>query len=193
MANINLLPWREEQRQERNKVTLVICVAMWAVAGLVVLLGKLYMDSLIDHQKARNDFLQKEINNLSKTIKEIEDIKQRRDALRARMDVIQALQQNRAQIVHVFDDLVKKIPDGVYYDDINKAGTRISINGKAQSNNRVSLLMRGLDASDWFDGASLKVVDVLDQNGESVSEFELEVSEQRQGDNEGDDGIESIR
>ena len=193
MANINLLPWREEQRQERNKVTLVICVAMWAVAGLVVLLGKLYMDSLIDHHYARNVFLQKEINSLSKTIKEIEDIKQRRDALRALMDVIQALQQNRAQIVHVFDDLVKKIPDGVYYDDINKAGTRISINGKAQSNNRVSLLMRGLDASDWFDGASLKVVDVLDQNGESVSEFELEVSEQRQGDNEGDDGIESIR
>lgn len=188
MANINLLPWREEQRRERNKVTLVVCVLMWAFAGLIVLCGKLYMDSMIDHQERRNAFLDTEIKKLSKVIREIEDIKQKRDALRARMNVIQSLQQNRAQIVHVFDDLVNKLPEGVYYEKINKRGQRISINGKAQSNNRVSLLMRSLDASEWFDDASLKVVDVLDQNGASVSQFDLEVNEQRQdNDNEGQD------
>ena len=191
MANINLLPWREEQRQERNRVTLIVCVAMWVVAGLIVLAGKLYMDSLIAHQGARNAFLQTEINKLSKVIREIEDIKQKRDALRARMDVIQSLQQNRAQIVHVFDDLVKKLPSGVYFDSINKSGAQIDIEGKAQSNNRVSLLMRSLDASEWFDKASLKVVDVLDQNGASVSQFDLNVSEQR-SDND-DDSVQTIR
>lgn len=192
MANINLLPWREEQRRERNQMTLIVCVGMWIVAGLIVLGGKLYMDSLITHQNDRNAYLQSEINSLSKVIKEIEDIKLKRDALRARMDVIQSLQQNRAQIVHVFDDLVNKLPDGVYYDSITKNGTRISIEGKAQSNNRVSLLMRSLDASDWFDGASLNVVDVLDDNGASVSGFDLEVNEQRATDS-ASDGIESVR
>ena len=120
MANINLLPWREELRQERNKVTALICVAMLACAALVVFCGKLVMDARIDHQSARNNFLQSEINKLSKVIKEIEDIKQRRIALETRMGVIQDLQQNRAQIVYVFNDLVKKLPDGVYYDRINK-------------------------------------------------------------------------
>ena len=189
MANINLLPWREELRQERNKVTALICVVMIAFAALVVFCGKLVMDARIDHQSARNNFLQSEINKLSKVIKEIEDIKQRRIALETRMGVIQDLQQNRAQIVYVFNDLVKKLPDGVYYDEINKSSGKISITGKAQSNNRVSLLMRSLDASDWFDGASLKVVDVLDQNGVSVSQFDLTVQEQKKD----NDNIEVVR
>ena len=168
MANINLLPWREELRQEKNKITTIVCGLLLAFACLIVFCGKLVMDSRIDHQSARNSFLQAEIDKLSQVIKEIEDIKQRRIALETRMGVIQDLQQNRAQIVYVFNDLVKKLPDGVYYDEINKSGEQISISGKAQSNNRVSLLMRSLDASDWFDGASLKVVDVLDQSGVSV-------------------------
>jgi len=192
MVNINLLPWREEQRLQRNKVTLLICAVMWVIAGLIILSGKLYMDSLINHQNQRNAFLDTEINKLSQVIREIEDIKQKRDALRARMDVIQSLQQNRAQIVHVLDDLVKKLPDGVYYESIKKTGPQISIEGNAQSNNRVSLLMRSLDASDWFDQASLKVVDVLDQNSVSVSKFNLDVSEQKQN-NEEENGIQNIR
>jgi len=187
MANINLLPWREELRQERNKVTIAICAAMVVAALLVVFSGKLYMDYRIDHQKARNAYLKSEIKSLSKVIKEIKDIKKRRDALRARIDVIQTLQQNRAEIVHVFDDLVNKLPDGVYYDKINKKGRRITIDGKAQSNNRVSLLMRSLDASDWFDGSSLKVVDVLDRKGSSVSQFDLEVKVQKKKKSDGDD------
>jgi len=191
MANINLLPWREAQRRERNRATLMACIAMWVVAGLIVFAGKLYMDSKIDHQKARNAFVQKEINALSRVIKEIETLKDKRDQLLARMQVIQTLQQNRSQIVHVFDDLVNKLPKGVYYDSINKSRKRLGIVGKAQSNGRVSALMRSLDASDWFDNASLKVVDVIDQNGARVSKFDVTVKEERKDKN--DSGVESIR
>ena len=98
MANINLLPWREELRQERNKTTMMLCVGVLAIAAVMCFAAKLVMDSRIQYQNDRNAFLQTEINKLSKVIAEIEDIKARRDALSARIDVIQTLQQNRAKI-----------------------------------------------------------------------------------------------
>jgi type IV pilus assembly protein PilN len=193
MANINLLPWREAQRSERNKTTLVVCAAMWAVACLIVLAGKVFMDSRIDHQVARNAFVQSEIESLSKVIREIEDLKDKRDALLSRMEVIQNLQKNRAQIVHVFDDLVSKIPNGVYYDTITKSQNSFGIQGKAQSNGRVSALMRSLDASDWFSNPTLKVVNVIDQNGASVSQFDILVKEQRRGESADANASDAVR
>lgn len=192
MANINLLPWREAQRRERNRTTLVMCGLIWGVAALLVLMGKTVMDSRIDHQKARNAYVQSEIDSLSKVIREIEDLKEKRDKLLARMDVIQTLQSNRSQIVHVFDDLVTKLPKGVFYDTIAKANGKLTIAGKAQSNNRVSALMRNLDSSEWFDNSSLKVVDVVDQDGQSVSSFNVEVKEENQQ-NDNQNGIETIQ
>lgn len=189
MANINLLPWREAQRRERNRATMFICGGMWVAACFVVLVGKVFMDSRIDHQKARNAYVQSEITALSKVIKEIEDLKDKRDALLARMDVIQTLQKNRSRIVHVFDDLVNKLPNGVYYDSITKKNSTLSIQGKAQSNGRVSALMRSLDASDWFDNAALKVVDVVDQNGASISQFDVVVKEERKDNPDGSDEV----
>lgn len=180
MTNINLLPWREEQRRERNRETLFMCGLIWALAMLIVFVGKVIMDSRIESQNERNAYLQSEINGLSKVIKEIENLKGQRDKLLARMDVIQSLQTNRSQIVHVFDDLVSKLPDGVFYDTISKRDNKLTIAGKAQSNSRVSALMRNLDSSDWFGTTSLKVVDVIDQNGASVSSFSVEVSEEKQ-------------
>jgi type IV pilus assembly protein PilN len=193
MANINLLPWREEQRRERNQMTLVICGAMWGAACLVLLAGKVFMDSRIDHQKARNAYVQSEISALSKVIREIEDLKEKRDALLSRMEVIQNLQKNRSQIVHVFDDLVSKLPNGVYYDSITKTQNSLGIKGKAQSNGRVSALMRSLDASDWFANATLNVVDVVDQNGASVSQFDVLVKEQRKSDSEDSNASDTVR
>ena len=192
MANINLLPWREAQRRERNRTTYTICAVMCAVAALLVFSGKLLMDGRISHQEARNAYVQSEIDALAEVIKEIDDLKDKRDALLARMEVIQTLQANRSQIVHVFDDLVTKLPKGVYYDSVNKSATSLRIDGKAQSIGRVSALMRSLDASDWFDNASLKVVDVIDQNGSLVSKFDVEVREERKS-NSADDGVEVIR
>ncbi len=179
MANINLLPWREAQRRERNQVTLFMCIGIWLVAGLIVFAGITVMDMRISYQQDRNQYLQTEIDKLARIISEIETLKDKRDALLARMEVIQNLQQNRSQIVHVFDDLVSKLPNGVHYDSISKNSQGLSINGKAQSNGRVSALMRSLDASDWFDGAALKVVDVVDENGALVSKFDLSVREER--------------
>ena len=186
MANINLLPWREAQRRERNQMTLVVCVAMWGVACLIVFAGKLFMDSRIEYQQARNTYVESEINALSKVIREIEDLKEKRDALLSRMEVIQNLQKNRSQIVHVFDDLVSKLPNGVHYDIITKRQGSFSIKGKAQSNGRVSALMRSLDASDWFANATLNVVDVVDQNGALVSQFDVLVTEERKDDAKND-------
>ena len=190
MANINLLPWREAQRRERNRTTGIVCLAMLIAAGLVVFAGMSVMDARIDSQKARNAYLSSEINALSKVIKEIGGLKNRRDDLVARMQVIQGLQENRSQIVHVFDDLVTKLPEGVYFDSVSKSGRNFQIGGRAQSNNRVSTLMRSLDASPWFDNASLKVVDVVDQNGVLVSKFNVSVKEQKR---KKGDGVESIR
>ncbi|NNC98783.1 MAG: pilus assembly protein PilN [Gammaproteobacteria bacterium] len=190
MANINLLPWREAQRRERNRTTMIAAFALWAAAALMVLLGKAFMDGRIEHQENRNIFLQTEINALSTVIAEIENLKEKRDALLARMQVIQTLQANRSQIVHVFDDLVTKLPKGVYYDSITKLSGMLVIEGKAQSNGRVSALMRNLDSSDWFDNTSLKVVDVIDDNGALVSKFNVEVKEERQS---ATDDVENIR
>jgi len=191
MANINLLPWREERRRVRNRETFMSCVAMWLFAGLIVFCAKLFMDGLISHQENRNKYLQSEIDALSEIIREIEDLKDKRDQLLARMEVIQTLQANRSQIVHVFDDLVTKLPDGVYYEGVNKSNGRLRITGNAQSNGRVSALMRNLDASDWFDNASLTVVDVVDRNGAPVSQFDVQVAEERQDNNQ--NAIESVR
>ena len=191
MANINLLPWREELRQERNKTTMMLCIGVLAIAAVMCFAAKLVMDSRIQYQNDRNAFLQTEINKLSKVIAEIEDIKARRDALSARIDVIQTLQQNRAKIVHIFDDLVNKIPEGVFYDSVEKSGTRLNIKGQSQSNERVSRLMKNLDNSEWFDDSSLKVVDVLAQNGISVSEFYISVTEEQK--NANNDGVETVR
>ncbi len=191
MANINLLPWREEQRRERNRATLMSCIAMWAGAVFLVFLGNAVMNMRINYQESRNNFLKSEITSLAVVIQEIEDLKDKRDALIERMDVIQTLQENRAQIVHVFDDLVSKLPKGVYYESIDKNDDRLLIDGRAQSNGRVSALMRNLDASDWFSNPDLKVVDLVDRNGASVSEFDIEVKESRSTAEE--DGVETIR
>lgn len=177
MANINLLPWREQQRKERLRATLITCGAMCLVAALIVGGIVSVMNARIQYQQDRNAYLQTEIDNLAKVIKEIENIKEKRDQLLSRMEVIQTLQSNRAQIVHVFDDLVQKLPVGVHYSSIEKSGGNITIRGRAQSNARVSALMRNLDSSDWFDNPSLNVVDVIDEEGAQVSQFNLTVKE----------------
>jgi Tfp pilus assembly protein PilN len=189
MANINLLPWRDAQRRDRNRATLFICIAMWLGAALVVLAGKLVMDARIDHQEARNQYLQNEINALSKVIAEIEDLKMKRDELIARMDVIQNLQRNRSQVVHVFDDLVSKQPEGVFYDSIEKRNNNLSVKGKAQSNNRISTLMRSVDASEWLKVADLKDVGVVEQDAVSVSQFDLVLNQEGTQDEETDGQI----
>jgi type IV pilus assembly protein PilN len=158
MARINLLPWREQLREERKKrfLTALAGVLVASIGGLFMI--DQYLNSAITHQAARNAFIQKEIVQLDERIKEISDLRARRKQLLERMKIIQDLQGNRPIIGRVFDQLARTLPDGVYFSDVKMADKLISITGSAESNNRVSDLMRNLDASDWLDAPSLTEV-----------------------------------
>ena len=158
MARINLLPWREELREERKKRFLTALVGVLVVSVGILFLIERYVSNGIEHQMARNAFLQTQIAQLDIRIKEISDLKARRKQLLERMKIIQDLQGNRPIIGRVFDQLVRTLPDGVYFTDIKMLDNVIAINGIAESNNRVSDLMRNLEASDWLEGPVLNEV-----------------------------------
>jgi type IV pilus assembly protein PilN len=178
-TRINLLPWREIRRQEQDRQLLSASVGAWLLMGLVVFYGWYYMNGLIDHQNKRNEYLSTEIAKLDERIAEINKLKERKQALIARMEIIQQLQQNRTQIVHVFDDLVRKLPKGVYLTGLAKKNNQITLKGMAQSNARVSHLMNNLDSSDWFTNPNLDIVNAQDQGGSRVSQFTVRVNEQK--------------
>jgi type IV pilus assembly protein PilN len=135
------------------------------------------MTARIEAQQARNAFLNGEIAKLNKQIKEIKDIKKQRAALVARMNVIYKLQADRTNLVYVMDGLVKTIPEGVYYKRLTKSGNTIKINGTAQSNARVSALMRNFEASPWFKNPNLAVINVKGGGGGRVSDFNMTVQQ----------------
>ncbi len=168
MARINLLPWREQLREERKQQFLVILVGVLIIAGGVVFLADQYLNSAIEQQNARNEFLRKENSALDSRIKEISELKARRQQLVERMKIIQDLQGNRPITARVFDQLVRTLPDGVYFTDLKMVGRSISVEGAAESNNLVSSLMRNQDGSDWLTTPNLTEVkavsaDKLDQ------------------------------
>ncbi len=177
MTRINLLPWRDILRRERDRQLMVGSIGIWIVMGLLVFYGWWHMNSLIEYQSDRNAYLKTETKKLDKQIKEIRQIKQRKESLLARMDVIQRLQANRTQIVHVFDDIVRKLPKGVYFTSLKKKRRNITLAGFAQSNARISTLMRNLDASDWFANPRLNVIDVTPRSGTRVSKFTLQIKQ----------------
>jgi len=176
-TKINLLPWREELRKEQDRQLFVLAAFAWLLMGVVVGYGHFHMTGRIEAQNARNKYLQAEIAKLDKQIKEIKDIKKRRAALVARMNVIYRLQADRTQLVYVMDGLVKTIPEGVYYSRLTKAGNTIKIDGTAQSNARVSALMRNFEASPWFKNPDLAVINVKGSGGGRISQFKMTVQQ----------------
>ena len=176
MANINLLPWREWERERKRKEFLVQIGAVFVVGILAVLGGGLMLDDLVDTQKGRNEFLQSKITGLDERIAEIRDLRNQREDLLARMRVIQELQGNRPVIVRIFDELVQTLARGVHYGKLQMEGTLLSVAGVAESNNRISALMRNLYGSDWFSQPNLKFIkeDPLNSDyGEQASSFDL--------------------
>ncbi len=174
MPRINLLPWRDEQRAERRNQFFVALGAAAAGAALLILIGNLTFGSIIGHQQDRNRLLQAEINSLNIKIKEILDLEDQKSRLLARMEIIEQLQRSRPGIVHVFEELVTTMPDGVYLKEIKQSGSRVEIIGSAESNTRVSALMRNIDASDWLSSPDLEVVEVKSGgsgSGRRASEF----------------------
>jgi type IV pilus assembly protein PilN len=158
MARINLLPWREQLREERKKRFLTALAGVLVAAVGALFMVNQYIDSAITHQEARNAFIQTQIAQLDGRIKEISELRARRKQLLERMKIIQDLQGNRPIIGRVFDQLARTLPDGVYFSEVKMNDKLIGITGAAESNNRVSDLMRNLDASDWLEAPSLTEV-----------------------------------
>ncbi len=178
MARINLLPWREERRQELKKEFLTILALVFALGVGLVLLADRVVNSQIEYQEARNQYLRDNIAELDKKVAEIQELQKRRNQLIERMRVIQELQGNRPIIVRILDQLVRTVPDGVFYTSLTTSDKEISIEGIAESNNRVSSLMRRLDASDWLAAPNLDLVRAAPQYGDSATTFKLTVKVQ---------------
>ena len=185
MARINLLPWREQLREERKQRFVAAMGIALLVAGGLVFLGGQYLNAAIEQQNARNEFIKKEIAVLDARIKEIKELKERREQLLERMKIIQDLQGNRPIIGHIFDQLVRTLPDGVFFTDLNRKGDLISIVGSAESNNRVSSLMRNLDASEWLKAPNLTEVKAITAGEvDQANVFRLTVKQTRPGEPE---------
>ncbi|WP_044870830.1 type 4a pilus biogenesis protein PilN [Pseudomonas sp. LFM046] len=178
MARINLLPWREQLREERKQRFLVALGAVLALGAGAVFLGDQYLNHAIENQQARNNFVRKEIAVLDARIKEISELKTRRQQLLERMKIIQDLQGNRPIIGRVFDQLVRTLPDGVFFTGLKMTGKTIAIVGAAESNNRVSNLMRNLDASEWLMSPNLTEVKAITAGAvDQANVFQLTVQQ----------------
>ncbi len=151
----------------------------FGIAALVVLVGVLLMNAIIDSQYDRNKLLNEEITKLDDRIKEILDLEDQKDRLVARMKIIEQLQQSRPEIVHVFEELARTLPDGVFLSSVKQSGVNIEIKGTAESNTRVSAFMRNIDASDWLEKPDLQVVEVKDDKNDGLrtSEFTVDAKQ----------------
>jgi type IV pilus assembly protein PilN len=159
MPRINLLPWRDEERKERKLKFLVALGGAAVGAFLVAFVGYLMMDSMVSAQDARNARLKEEISELDKQIEKINSLEADKARFIARMDVIEKLQRSRPEIVHVFDEITKQLPDGVYLTGITQTGSRFRFDGVAQSSTRVSAFMRNIDGSSYLKNPELEVVE----------------------------------
>jgi type IV pilus assembly protein PilN len=158
MAKINLLPWREELRRQRQIEFLTVLGMVVAAAAVAGFLWNFVAQGDVEEQRKRNAFITQEIAQLEESIAEIDELQRRRDSLVERMTVIQGLQGNRPVIVHVFEELVTTLPDGAYYTTVKATGSKLDITGVAESNNRISNLMRSLEQSTWFKNPQLNKV-----------------------------------
>ena len=185
MAHINLLPWREEQRQEQTRQFATMTGLSLLLTGALVFLVHVTVDNQIDHQKFRNKILQDEIATLDQALKQIAELEETKAQLLARMDVIQSLQQRRPQIVHLFDDFVRTVPEGIFLTKITQDADQLTIKGVAESNGRVSAYMRNIDSSDWMSTPKLRVIKTK-KGAQRSSDFTLMTSQSLPADAEKD-------
>ena len=177
MPRINLVPWREAERKQRRQEFGVGAVGALVLAGAIAFAVKLQMNSAIEYQNSRNQYLKDEISKLDKQIAEILDLEQQKQRLLARMQVIEQLERSRAEIVHLFDQIVKTLPDGIYLTQIKQNDRKIQIQGVTQSSTRVSNYMRNLDGSEWLADPSLEILETKG-NSDVGATFTLNVSQE---------------
>lgn len=177
MAQINLLPWREEERKRKKQEFFTI---MGGTAILMAVLGlatHVYVAGMIDYQERRNSYLNSEIRKVEAKIKEISELEKKKEQLIARMRVIESLQSNRPEVVHLFDELVRLVPEGLYLQSLTQKGRDLQIKGQTQSNARVSAFMRALDESIWFTTPALDVISGQRTTGQGLRDFSLVVKQ----------------
>ncbi|EAT12426.1 pilus assembly protein PilN [Bermanella marisrubri] len=176
MARINLRPWREELREEKQKEYVSVLVLVTIVAGAIWWFANGALNSAIEVQQGRNSYLQKQASALDKKIVEIRELRQKREELLDRMRLIQELQGNRPVIVRVFDEMARVIPDEVFFVSVKVKGKRFTVDGRASSNDEISQLMRNFDESAWFSDPNLLKVQA-GTNG--FNDFDLLVDQSR--------------
>ncbi|MCC7410797.1 MAG: PilN domain-containing protein [Gammaproteobacteria bacterium] len=179
MARINLLPWREELRKQRKQEFGVAILASLAIAGLLWGLVYFHFDQRIDYQNARNKYLEDQIALLDTKIKEIQELEKEKQRLLARMRAIETLQTSRPVIVHLFDEIVRALPDGVYLTDITQQDDVVTFKGVARSNARVSNFMRNVEESEWVTEPKLTVIETREEKGLRLSDFTLVVKQKQ--------------
>ncbi|HUX73444.1 MAG TPA: PilN domain-containing protein [Steroidobacteraceae bacterium] len=173
MPRINLLPWREQQRKNRRREFTLATGAAVLAAIMFALGGKLLYAGWIDTQMEKNELLTTEIGKLDAKIADIMDLEDRKQRLVARMEIIEKLQRSRPEIVHLFDELVRTVPEGVYLTAIKQSGKKLELDGIAQSSTRVSTFMRNIDASVWMTNPVLQVVESAKDSPTGGSRFVL--------------------
>lgn len=180
MARINLLDWREESRQERQKEFFITLFLMAILAALIWFLVHTVMSSRIESQQARNEFLDTELRQLDRQIQEINKLEKQREELIKRMDLIQGLQQSRPEVVRMFDELVNVVPEGINLSTWERKGTNLTFRGQAETNPRISEFMRKMDAAERLGTKSLKDVN-KDNKGVPAQNFVLEAEQKSPG------------
>jgi type IV pilus assembly protein PilN len=173
MAHINLLPWREELRKQKQREFGIISVSSAVLAGLIVLLAHFHVDSLINNQIQRNAYLQSEIVILDKRIGRIKELEAMKQNLLARMNVIQELQRSRPESVHLLDEMVRTLPEGVHLSNFTQKSKALTMTGMAESNARVSDYMRKIDSSEWLTAPRLNVIKTTESGRRRIANFTL--------------------
>ena len=188
MPRINLLPWREEERKKRQR-DFGLATGGAVLAGVaVVMLTMLAYSQMISSQERRNTRLTEEINELQRSIEEIDTLEAQKERLLARMEIIDELQKSRPEIVHLFDELVRQLPEGVYLTGVKQTGRRVEIRGVAQSSTRVSALMRQIDTSQWMADPEVERVQTTTVGSSRQAEFVVYLKQHSPG-SDMEDGV----
>lgn len=176
MIRVNLLPHREIRRKQQQQQFFIMLGTVVAIGAAIWFAVHVYLEDQFDNQVNRNKYLQTEIEKLDKQIAEIQKLKDQTASLLARKRVVETLQSTRSEVVHLLDQLVRQLPDGVYLRSIRQAGNRVAINGLTQSQARVSTLMRNLEASPQLEGPALIEIRSAQVGPQRVNDFQMSVT-----------------
>lgn len=174
MIRINLLPHRAEKRRARQIQFISLCVISAILGAIVVGMVHVVISTRIDYQQSRNTYLKTETSKLDRQIAQIRKLREQTKALLARKEVVENLQSTRSDVVHLMDQMLRILPDGVYLASLKQSGNRIHLVGYAQSNARVSTLMRAIEDSPWLDTPKLVEIHAASANGVRINQFTLD-------------------